>query len=493
MPRGGQPLSVANVHQRAFMDNQPTILRLIFRKLRNSVLKSLIENQPPISISREEAKVREDIWLIAKYIGGFIATGLIALFILEWRAEKGVPFVAILWAAACLACGAIIGFLFGIPRFLQGDNAPPVRENQGNPNARAQKSSHYIPNTNLEQISDWLTKILVGLGLMNLQKFPGLLSQWSQFIAYSLGRPESKFVAGAIILYFSIIGFLGCYLITRLFIAGVLAQTDKDMLNAFSVLPITPAESGSLAASEVGPDIGAPRLSSKAREAAKQIVNVPMEQITTAQELAIWAKAQITVGQYEKAVAGYEKALKLEPMNIKIRVEYATALFYAEHNVEKILPQLLEAYQQAKARSDTNKVTRKDIYRGLTYYYLYVEPDGYKKAIEYGEEYVKKTDAMKAPSGAIWVNLACAYGQKYKHQLADQASAEALAQTRKEALHAIQMALSIDASWQVRLSTLLQKGVLKEESEDDLEVFEEDNEFRQILGLPVRASESESR
>ena len=256
-----------------------------------------MENQPANLISRAEAKVREDIWLIAKYIGGFIAAGLIALLADEICVAKALTFTAVLWAAACLACGAIIGFLFGIPRFLQGDNAPPVRDEKVNvnaPAARSQKSSHFAPNTNLEQISDWLTKILVGLGLINLQKFPELFNRWAVFIASGLGRPDSRYIAGAIILYFTIVGFLGCYLITRLFIAGVLAQTDKDMLDTFSALPITAAESGSLAASEVGPDIGAPRLTSKAREAAKQIVNLPMEQITSASDLAIWAKAQIT-------------------------------------------------------------------------------------------------------------------------------------------------------------------------------------------------------
>ena len=453
-----------------------------------------METQPTNLISRAEAKVREDIWLIAKYIGGFITAGLIALLADEIRLAKGLTFTAVLWAAACLACGAFIGFLFGIPRFLQGDNAPPARDEKGNanaPSARTPKSSHFAPNTNLEQISDWLTKILVGLGLINLQKFPELFNRWATFIANGLGRPDSSYIAGAIILYFTIVGFLGCYLITRLFIAGVLAQTDKDMLDTFSALPITAAESGSLAASEVGPDIGAPRLSSKAREAAKQIVNVPMEQITTANELAIWAKAQITEGRYDKAVAGYEKALQLEPQNLKIKVEYASSLYFSEHKVEKILPILLDAYQQAKASPTTNAVTRKDNYRGLTYYYLYVAPDGYQQAIAYGEEYVTMTDTMRAPSGAIWVNLACAYGQKYKALTAQKAPAEELAQTREAALHAIKMALSIDANWQLRLSTLLQKGVVKQQGEDDLEVFETDPEFRQVLSLPPFPTENE--
>ena len=58
-------------------------------------------------------------------------------------------------AAAATAVGAFLGFLFGIPRTLQGNTTPGPDE-----------IADYRPNTNLEQISDWLTKILVGVGLV---------------------------------------------------------------------------------------------------------------------------------------------------------------------------------------------------------------------------------------------------------------------------------------------------------------------------------------
>lgn len=55
--------------------------------------------------------------------------------------------------AAWLA-GGVLGFLFGVPRF------------QSSPGGGAAGlASSFIPNTNLEQVSDWLTKIIIGATL----------------------------------------------------------------------------------------------------------------------------------------------------------------------------------------------------------------------------------------------------------------------------------------------------------------------------------------
>ena len=67
-----------------------------------------------------------------------------------------------IWILACLLVGMFIGFLFGIPKIVQ-DNSPSV-EKIGEPAYRQQV------NSNLTEISDWLTKIIVGLGLVNLTK-----------------------------------------------------------------------------------------------------------------------------------------------------------------------------------------------------------------------------------------------------------------------------------------------------------------------------------
>src|SRR5262249_23262070 len=62
--------------------------------------------------------------------------------------------VAFLVAGASFVSGCLVGFLFAIPRTVQGEEGSKV--------SGPSQQTQYRPNTNLEQISDWLTKILVG-------------------------------------------------------------------------------------------------------------------------------------------------------------------------------------------------------------------------------------------------------------------------------------------------------------------------------------------
>src|SRR5579864_3778310 len=63
---------------------------------------------------------------------------------------------SVLFAGGAFFIGALLGFLFGIPRTLQGEAANKETESDNKNNIS------YKVNTNLEQISDWLTKVLVG-------------------------------------------------------------------------------------------------------------------------------------------------------------------------------------------------------------------------------------------------------------------------------------------------------------------------------------------
>jgi hypothetical protein len=73
-------------------------------------------------------------------------------------------------------------------------------------------------NTNLEEISDWLTKIIVGVGLVELQKAQSKLQEAAGLIAQALGGASQTSFAYALMVYFSIVGFFGGYLITRLYL-----------------------------------------------------------------------------------------------------------------------------------------------------------------------------------------------------------------------------------------------------------------------------------
>ncbi len=148
---------------------------------------------------------------------------------------------ALLWALACLAGGICVGFLFGIPKILQSDHAeakPAGDATQAG--SAADRPYRPLVNTNLIEISDWLTKIIVGLGLINLKALPGLVLKVARILAGSLAKtdPGTDYLAFsvAVILAFLAMGFLFGYLSTRLYLAAAFIRADID---AFKTTEVT--------------------------------------------------------------------------------------------------------------------------------------------------------------------------------------------------------------------------------------------------------------
>jgi hypothetical protein len=132
----------------------------------------------------------------------------------------------LLWGMAALAAGAIVGFLFGIPRVVQ--TGPQPNADPADTEAATPVAYRVQVNTNLEQISDWLTKIIVGLGLINLGKLPEHVGRISAYVGASFGpEPEHAHFACAVLLYFSVMGFALGYLLTRLYLTGAFVAADR--------------------------------------------------------------------------------------------------------------------------------------------------------------------------------------------------------------------------------------------------------------------------
>jgi hypothetical protein len=152
----------------------------------------------------------------------FTACGVVAIIIYaircdDWSAGAVAKTtgVGLLTAGASLAAGALLGFLFGVPKSQSTQSA-----NSGEAVASgsaATTGSQFGANTNLEQISDWLTKTIVGVSLVELSKVPPLLNKLAQYIAagMSASTPQSQAVVLVILVYFISAGFLTGYLWTR--------------------------------------------------------------------------------------------------------------------------------------------------------------------------------------------------------------------------------------------------------------------------------------
>ncbi|NUT49611.1 MAG: hypothetical protein HOV94_20225 [Saccharothrix sp.] len=125
---------------------------------------------------------------------------------------------ALLVAAAAMACGALIGFMFGIPRILEDRSQ------------RGDVPTVLRPNTNLEQISDWLTKILVGVGLVQFSAIGDALGTLIDSIAVAFQpAAHATVLAGTLVVLPTVVGFLVSYIGARTWLFEMLNQFDSGI------------------------------------------------------------------------------------------------------------------------------------------------------------------------------------------------------------------------------------------------------------------------
>jgi len=162
-----------------------------------------------------------------------------------WQAAGGFFLLAagcsFVVAIAAAAVGCLLGFLFGIPRSLQrGPQVVLIQssqrgtlESQTQSGGQTQLQAGHEPsattaheagdrgeaplltNTSLEEISDWLTKIIIGLSLVQFQSFITKLEDAAEAVAENIQAKESfPFFLALLITCLISAGFL-TYLETR--------------------------------------------------------------------------------------------------------------------------------------------------------------------------------------------------------------------------------------------------------------------------------------
>jgi hypothetical protein len=102
--------------------------------------------------------------LVACSIGfAYSATG-------DARERVGVGFTAAAIFLAAAAIGTGVGFLFGLPRarFIDKETGLLAHDDAQDVRTSSRTGAHYLMNTNLIRVSDWLTTILVGITLVQL-------------------------------------------------------------------------------------------------------------------------------------------------------------------------------------------------------------------------------------------------------------------------------------------------------------------------------------
>ena len=115
----------------------------------------------------------------------------------------------------------LVGYLFGIPRYA----ADPTTVATGD-------EPLYRANANLEQISDWLTKIIVGAGLVQIGSIAGFVSDLGDSAADALpalGGAKQLFVS--LVLLESCCGFIFLYLWSRLYMPELFRKAEARAMD----------------------------------------------------------------------------------------------------------------------------------------------------------------------------------------------------------------------------------------------------------------------
>ena len=209
-------------------------------------------------------------------LGGFLALLAIAAASLSGvgTAETGLAYftsfvaaggICVLIFLGAFAAGSLLGFIFGVPR-TAAEPAPDTSSTAlaaqavvPSPSAAGStpttttlrtKKRLLQSNTNLEKISDWLTTLLVGAGLVQLHAVDDALYRFRLFLETSAavfrfdnGEANAGLipVIGPVMLIFGLAGgFLYMYLSTRLVLIRLFQQVE-DILEG-KHLDLLPAE-----------------------------------------------------------------------------------------------------------------------------------------------------------------------------------------------------------------------------------------------------------
>jgi hypothetical protein len=208
------------------------------------------------------------IWVVIFFL---IVLGIESILVLLWADNvngqrigeaghtytlEGVFSAALLSSGAASLVGGLIGFLFGIPqsnvvveRSRMEVAAAQRRETEEtghttlpasaeeSATAAARETTITAPpagpgsglhrNTNLENISDALTKGLLAIGASQLYRIEGWLRSIAPALGESFGPGRAgQIVALSVLTYGSIGGFLFGYLATRIYLTGVFERSD---------------------------------------------------------------------------------------------------------------------------------------------------------------------------------------------------------------------------------------------------------------------------
>lgn len=189
---------------------------------------NLVRQFMAVTNSAETDENRWQIFLLLPLLG---ILGLI-LYVIHFSLLQALAIFAsgLIISISALLVGGLAGLLFGIPKTVQSKYSDIHKLDPQTDTQRADQSQtdrKFTDNTNLEEISDWLTKALVGIGLSQISKLFGKLQELSNFLKPALGNENSSsIIAISLVILFTINGFIYSYLQARVILSKLLESAE---------------------------------------------------------------------------------------------------------------------------------------------------------------------------------------------------------------------------------------------------------------------------
>jgi hypothetical protein len=444
--------------------------------------------------SWSEAMKRRDFAAIADWfiwyffwggVIGLVAAGL-AAFVEEyakgifWSAAGSglrIFVLSVLFASASAVSGWMLGLLFGIPRSLArgtaAPNTPPAASASATgPTANAASSSATSAtaaasssrvNTNLEDISDWLTKTIVGVGLTQLYQVPHYLWHVAERLnEQGFNWPQhGQLLALALFLYFAPGGFWLGYVGTRTILTKLFDSidgVDQELLDVASQ-PNNLLLSGTGQGFTTAPD---PRVAN----ADRAVLAKTLQDLTTPVEIAAWGAAQARSGNLTAAQTALSDAVRGDPQNVNFK------------ELAAIVHSALGQHDEANRLLDDLPMIDITVFNAL----YEPPPGGFTRAIAVGERLLTRPNQDRNANLHVW--MACAYSQRYRYERdTNHTTAAVLDPIKANVSREVQAALNANPNTRELLRSLWRPAAGS--TENDLAAFAPDDaDLTALLGGP---------
>jgi len=385
-------------------------------------------------------------------------------------------------AVTAAVIGGLLGFLFGIPRSMQGNSAASAPASPpGGAAAASDDSARTKPigatgrafagNSNLEEISDWLTKIIVGVGLVQAGTIYTKLFSLATWFKAADPQSQGADVMFILVLLSALIGgFLFLYLETRTRVMQLFVDVEAV------IAPKALEEPAIRTALQAPIGTGRGQMAAPSSTEDEKLLEIPYEALKTGDQLAAWASAQARAGNLQAANQALRAAVAKEPGNKDYLVRLADVLErQGSHEAAGAL--IVEAQQK---QGDDLALLKRDLVQAL----YQQPPQSFEKALPLAQQLMARPDGARDPFVHVW--NAAAEGQRYLWLSQNKGSEADKQVARKRALDSAKRVVELAPDPKSSARALL-RGMLDPSrpgaapDDNDLEVFKDDEEFKAVI------------